>query len=173
MSPQILSLIVFAENIHLNLNRPTKIAVCAPGFSCNLRSIMTLCWNYQNQRLKGRSHYTTITHDNWQKNYVGVHTTTKMIKLSFDDNDFKIAQRSDFFSVGRSITINFWPVSARIYKLSYRYRCVVWPGLKVLMSQKNFFDFWVADKKLVNRFFNIFRFSLFIHEIWGSKQRFS
>ena len=32
MSPQILSLIVFAENIHLNLNRPTKIAVCAPGF---------------------------------------------------------------------------------------------------------------------------------------------
>ena len=33
MSPQILSLIVFAENIHLNLNRPTKIAVCAPGFS--------------------------------------------------------------------------------------------------------------------------------------------
>ena len=31
MSPQILSLIVFAENIHLNLNRPTKIAVCAPG----------------------------------------------------------------------------------------------------------------------------------------------
>jgi hypothetical protein len=33
MSPQILSLIVFAENIHLNLNRPTKIAVCAPGFN--------------------------------------------------------------------------------------------------------------------------------------------
>jgi hypothetical protein len=32
MSPQILSLIVFSENIHLNLNRPTKIAVCAPGF---------------------------------------------------------------------------------------------------------------------------------------------
>ena len=32
MSPQILSLIVFAENIHLNLNRPTKIAVCGPGF---------------------------------------------------------------------------------------------------------------------------------------------
>ena len=28
-----ISLIVFAENIHLNLNRPTKIAVCAPGFS--------------------------------------------------------------------------------------------------------------------------------------------
>jgi hypothetical protein len=33
MSPQILSLIVFADNIRLNLNRPTKIAVCAPGFS--------------------------------------------------------------------------------------------------------------------------------------------
>jgi hypothetical protein len=41
------------------------------------------------------------------------------------------------------------------------------------MSQKKIFDFWVADEKLVNRFFNIFRFSLFIHEIWGSKQRFS
>ena len=33
MSPQILSLIVFAENIHLNLNQPTEIVVCAPGFS--------------------------------------------------------------------------------------------------------------------------------------------
>ena len=39
MSPQILSLIVFAENIHLNLNRPTKIAVCAPGFR------FKLCYN--------------------------------------------------------------------------------------------------------------------------------
>jgi hypothetical protein len=33
MSPQILSLIVFAENIHLNLNQPTEIVVCAPAFS--------------------------------------------------------------------------------------------------------------------------------------------
>jgi hypothetical protein len=32
MSPQILSLIVFAENIHLNLNQPTEIVVCAPAF---------------------------------------------------------------------------------------------------------------------------------------------
>ena len=31
MSPQILSLIVFAENIHLNLNQPTEIVVCAPA----------------------------------------------------------------------------------------------------------------------------------------------
>jgi hypothetical protein len=40
------------------------------------------------------------------------------------------------------------------------------------MSQK-FFIYLVEDKKLVNRFFNIFRFSLFIREIRGSKQRFS
>jgi hypothetical protein len=33
MSPQILSLIVFAENIHLNLNQPTEIVVCAPALS--------------------------------------------------------------------------------------------------------------------------------------------
>jgi hypothetical protein len=26
-------LIVFAENIHLNLNQPTEIVVCAPAFS--------------------------------------------------------------------------------------------------------------------------------------------
>jgi hypothetical protein len=32
MSPQILSLIVFAENMHLNLNQPTEIVVCAPAF---------------------------------------------------------------------------------------------------------------------------------------------
>jgi hypothetical protein len=32
MSPQIVSLIVFAENIHLNLNQPTEIVVCAPAF---------------------------------------------------------------------------------------------------------------------------------------------
>jgi hypothetical protein len=33
-----------------------------------------------------------------KKNYVGVHNTTKTIKLSaFDDNDFKIAHPSDFF----------------------------------------------------------------------------
>jgi hypothetical protein len=31
MSPQILSLIVFAKNIHLNLNQPTEIVVCAPA----------------------------------------------------------------------------------------------------------------------------------------------
>jgi hypothetical protein len=36
------------------------------------------------------------------------------------------------------------------------------------MSQKVFY-FGVEDKKLVNRFFNIFRFSLFIREICGSK----
>jgi hypothetical protein len=35
-----------------------------------------------------------------------------------------------------------------------------------------FFDFWVEDRKLVNRFFNIFRFSLFIREIWGSNSDF-
>jgi hypothetical protein len=40
--------------------------------------------------------------------------------------------------------------------------------IKVPMSQ-NFFYIWVEDKKLVNRFFNIFRFSLFIREICGSK----
>ena len=39
MSPQILSLIVFAENIHLNLNRPTKIAVCAPGLTVGHRPL--------------------------------------------------------------------------------------------------------------------------------------
>jgi hypothetical protein len=33
------------------------------------------------------------------------------------------------------------------------------------LCHKFFFDSLVADKKLVNRFFNIFRFSLFIHEI--------
>ena len=43
MSPQIPSLIVFAENIHLNLNRPTKIAVCAPGF--RLTNIEPDCLN--------------------------------------------------------------------------------------------------------------------------------
>jgi hypothetical protein len=36
MSPQILSLIVFAENIHLDLNQPTEIVVCAPAFSQRL-----------------------------------------------------------------------------------------------------------------------------------------
>jgi hypothetical protein len=35
-----------------------------------------------------------------------VHTTTKTIKISFDDNDFKIAHPSDFF-FSRTITINF------------------------------------------------------------------
>ena len=46
MSPQILSLIVFAENIHLNLNRPTKIAVCAPGFreSSFLNILKDICY---------------------------------------------------------------------------------------------------------------------------------
>jgi hypothetical protein len=34
------------------------------------------------------------------------------------------------------------------------------------------FDFWVEDRKLVNRFFNIFRFFLFIREIWGSNSDF-
>jgi hypothetical protein len=38
MSPQILSLIVFAENIHLNLNQPTEIVVCAPAFSETIRT---------------------------------------------------------------------------------------------------------------------------------------
>jgi hypothetical protein len=33
MSPQILLPIVFAENIHLNLNQPTEIVVCAPAFT--------------------------------------------------------------------------------------------------------------------------------------------
>jgi hypothetical protein len=41
-----------------------------------------------------------------QQNYVSVHAATKMIKLSFDDNDFKIAHPSDFF-FSRTITINF------------------------------------------------------------------
>ena len=45
MSPQILSLIVFAENIHLNLNRPTKIAVCAPGFRPILSCINHYSYN--------------------------------------------------------------------------------------------------------------------------------
>jgi hypothetical protein len=33
----------------------------------------------------------------WQKHRASVHTTTKMIKLSLNDNDFKIAHLSDFF----------------------------------------------------------------------------
>ena len=44
--------------------------------------------------------------------------------------------------------------------------------LKVLMSQ-NFFLIFGRGQKLVNRFVNIFRFSLFIREIRGSKQRLS
>jgi hypothetical protein len=50
------------------------------------------------------------------------------------------------------------------FKMIRNERC-----FKVLMSQKKIFGIWVEDKKLVNRFFNIFRFSLFIREICGSK----
>jgi hypothetical protein len=52
-----------------------------------------------------------------EKNYVGVHTTTKMIKLSFDDNDFKIAHPSDKFNDNDKFLTN-----QRAYT---SYRCVV------------------------------------------------
>jgi hypothetical protein len=59
--------------------------------------------------IKARSHYTTITINCkhaiiGKKNCVSVNTTTKMIKLSFDDNDFKISHLRDFFSVERLIS---------------------------------------------------------------------
>ena len=44
--------------------------------------------------------------------------------------------------------------------------------IKVLISQKFLFYFWVGDKKLVNTFFNTFWFSLFIREIYGLKAAF-
>ena len=41
------------------------------------------------------------------------HTTTKMMKLSFDDNDFKNAHPR-YFIFSRTITIIFLPISGRI-----------------------------------------------------------
>ena len=36
----------FANIIHLNLNRPTKIAVCAPGFRDNFVKLMQIIYEY-------------------------------------------------------------------------------------------------------------------------------
>jgi hypothetical protein len=68
-------------------------------------------------RLKARSHYTTIT-INCKHAIIGktiVLVSTLQRKWSFDDNDndFKTAHLSDFF-FSRTITINFWPINARI-----------------------------------------------------------
>jgi hypothetical protein len=57
-----------------------------------------------------------------QKTKVGVQTTTKTIKLSVDDNDFKIAHPSDF--VRSDDNDKFFNQLARVCKLLYRYRCV-------------------------------------------------
>jgi hypothetical protein len=61
-----------------------------------------------------------------QKNYVGVHTTMKMIKLSFDDITITILKSltpAIFFQSDDND--KFFDQSARVYKLSYNRYIVV------------------------------------------------
>jgi hypothetical protein len=76
----------------------------------------------------------------------------KMIKLSFydNDNDFKIAHLSDFF-FSRTITINFWPINARIQVIVSLSLCSVTWALCFLHK-----FFLVHHLSLITNLFSLF-----------------
>jgi hypothetical protein len=133
MSPQILSLIVFAENIHLNLNRPTKIAVCAPGlklkqsnfernakkilgfehFSLQIRDIeknclLNLCKHDMMASLANGFHINSVRAENKEKFSSGIRT---------DNSRFGLSRPPPYpWGYWAEVGITFYPICTKYFR---------------------------------------------------------